>query len=326
MHASPDDVLSLVVFARVVEARSFTAAAAKVGVSKSVVSARLSQLERRLGTRLLQRTTRKLSLTADGLALYEHAARIAAEADLATALAAGRAPEPRGVVRVSVPVAFSQLQLTAPIGAYLVRYPQVRVELLLSDQLVDLVAEGIDVAIRMSAGLRDSSLVGRKLAEGHTVVCASPAYLARKGTPATPADLLQHDCVHYSLVKATDEWRFRAGGKSFGVPIEARFEASSGLVLLEAALAGIGVAVLPSFVVVEHLAAGRLQQVLAPFTFIKLAIHALYPSAGLLPANVRALVDLLAEHLSASPSSGSKPAPATRRARRPRSPRPVSRR
>ena len=189
------------------------------------------------------------------------------------------------------------------LGAYLARYPNARVDLLLSDRLVDLVAEGINVAIRMSAGLRDSSLVGRKLAEGRTVVCASPAYLARMGTPSTPADLLQHDCVHYSLIKATDEWRFRDDGRSFGVPVAARFESASGLVLLEAALAGIGIAVLPSFVVAEHLAAGRLQQVLARFTFIKLAMHAIYPSAGLVPANVRALVDLFAAHMRASPSS-----------------------
>jgi DNA-binding transcriptional LysR family regulator len=132
-------------------------------------------------------------------------------------------------------------------------------------------------------------------------VCAAPAYLARKGTPAVPADLIHHDCVRYSLLKPADEWRFRADGKSFAVPVEARFEAASGSVLREAALAGIGVAVLPSFMVAHDLAAGRLQQVLAPFTFVRLSIHAVYPSAGVLPTNVRAFVDVLAESLRKPP-------------------------
>lgn len=297
MPATPDDVLSLVVFARVVETQSFTAAAAKLGLSKSVASARVSQLEQRLGTRLLQRTTRRLSLTADGLALYEHAARIAAAADQATAVAAGSAAEPRGVLRVSAPVPFAELYLSAPIASYLARYPSVRVELLLADRFVDLVAEGIDVAVRISAGLRDSSLVGRKLAEDHTVACASPAYLARKGTPAAPAELIHHDCLRYSLLKASDEWRFRDGGASFAVPVETRFEAASGVMLREAARAGIGIAMLPSFIVAQDLLEGRLVQVLAPFTFVHLAIHAVYPSAGVVPANVRAFVDVLVEHL-----------------------------
>ena len=306
MPATPEDVLSFVVFARVVEARSFTAAAQKLGVSKSVVSTRVSQLEQRLGVRLLQRTTRRLSLTSEGLALYEHAARVAAAADQAAALAAGTAPEPRGVLRVSAPVTFAQQFLSQPIGVFLERYPRVRVELTLADRLVDLVAEGIDVAIRVSARLRDASLVGRKLADAHTVVCASPAYLARKGTPAVPADLLHHECMRYSLLAAQDEWRFRADGHSFSVPVEARFEAASGVVLREAALAGIGLTVLPSFVVADDLAAGGLQQVLAPFTFVRLAIHAVYPSAGVVPANVRAFVDLLAKQLRGIQGSASK--------------------
>ena len=145
--------------------------------------------------------------------------------------------------------------------------------------------------------------MGKKLAEDRTVVCASPAYLARKGTPAVPAELIHHDCIRYSLLKAADEWRFRADDKSFAVPITARFEAASGSVLREAALAGIGVVVLPSFMVAHDLAAGRLQQVLAPFTFIRLSIHAVYPSAGLVPANVRAFVDLLAQTLRVPPWS-----------------------
>jgi DNA-binding transcriptional LysR family regulator len=301
MAASPDDVLSLVVFARVVELGSFTRGAAKLGVSKSVASTRIAELEERLGTRLLHRTTRRLTVTADGLALYEKAARIAREADEATALTATAIPEPRGLLRINAPVTFAQMYLAAPVSAFLERYPRARVELLLNDGFVDLVDEGIDVAVRISARLRDSSLVGRKLAEDRTVVCASPAYLGKRGTPATPADLIHHDCIRYSLLKAADEWRFRGDGKSYSVPIEARFDAANGTVIREAVLAGVGVAVLPSFVVAEDLATGRLRAILEEFTFVRIAINAVYAPARTLPASVRAFVDLLVTHFRTPP-------------------------
>lgn len=307
MPATTDDVLSLLIFARVVEAKSFTAGAARLGISKSVASARIAALEERLGTRLLLRTTRRLSLTTDGLALYEHAAQMAGAADAAAALGAGASPEPRGVLRVNAPVVFAQLYLVEPIAAYLQQHPRVRVELLLADRLVDLVQEGIDVALRISARLRDSQLVGRKLCEDHTLVCASPAYLARRGTPREPAELIHHDCLRYSLLEAADEWRFRvpAHGKgesrSFSVPVEARFHAQSGSVLREAALAGLGLAVLPSFMVARDLAAGTLVQVLAPYSFVRIAIQALYAPTRVLPGNVRAFVDLLSQRFRKPP-------------------------
>lgn len=301
MTASPDDVLSLAIFARVVEANSFTAAAQRLGLSKSAVSARVSQLEERLGMRLLHRTTRRLSLTGPGLALYERAARVVSAADEASALAAGEAPEPHGLLRVSAPLAFAQLHMTAPMATFMAKHPGVRVELLPSDRMVDLVQEGIDVAIRLSARMRDSSLVARKLAEDRTVVCASPAYLSRRGTPQMPADLLQHDILRYSLLKLEDEWRFKSGGPSYSVPLEPRFEASSGVMVREAALEGIGIAVLPSFMVAQEIGAGRLRQVLAEHSFIRMAMHAVYPSARGVPASVRAFVETLAAHLRVPP-------------------------
>lgn len=301
MAATPDDVLSLVYFARVVEARSFTRAALKLGVSKSVVSTRISTLEERLGVRLLLRTTRRLSLTADGLSLFEHAQRLVVEADEATASAAGKNSEPRGVLRVNAPATLAELYLAAPIAAYLERYPAVRVELLLADRFVDLVEEGVDVAVRVSARLRDSSLVGRKLCEDRTVVCAAPSYLARRGEPRTPAELLQHDCLHYTLLKVADEWRFRDATGSFSVPIEGRFSAASGGTLREAALAGIGLAVLPYFIVAADVRASRLLTILDEFSFVRLAVQAVYAPTRVLPANVRAFVDLLAAHFKTPP-------------------------
>jgi DNA-binding transcriptional LysR family regulator len=298
--ASANDVLSMVLFARLVEARSFTAAAEKLGVSKSVVSARLSALEARLGTRLLNRTTRRLSLTPEGLAFYEHCARITAEADAAAAVASGAAKDPVGVLRVNAPVTFAQMYLAEPIGTYLERYPKARVELRMSDRFVDLVEEGIDVAIRVSARLRDSSLVARKLASDRSVVCASPAYLAEHGTPESPADLLHHACLRYALLKPTDEWRFRDGGKSFSVPVEGRLTVADGAMLRESAVAGLGLAVLPSFMIMPEIRAGRLVTVLDRFTFVRLTVHAITPTATTSP-KLRAFIDVLSAYLRPPP-------------------------
>jgi len=301
LAASTDDVLSLLVFVRVVEAKSFTAGAARLGLSKSVASSRIAQLEERLGTRLLLRTTRRLSLTADGLAVYEQASRMARAADDAAALAAGTPSEPRGVLRVNAPITFAELYLAQPIARYLEAHPRVRVELALSDRFEDLVAERVDVAIRISARQKDSTLVGRKLGDDRSVVCASQEYLARKGTPETPADLIHHDCLRYSLIDAADEWRFKSDGKSYAVPVESRFEAASGSVLRSSALAGMGLIVVPSFMVAPDLASGRLVQVLAPYSFVRLSISAIYAPARVVPGNVRAFVDHLVAFFKVPP-------------------------
>lgn len=295
--ASPDEIVSMVFFARVVEARSFTGAARLLGVAKSVVSARVARLEGRLGVRLLHRTTRKLSLTPDGLAFYERCAPLVVAADDAAAAAAGVGREPRGLLRVNAPVMLAQLHLAEPIAAYLQRHPEVRLDLVMDDRLADLVEEGIDVAIRVSAGLSPSSLLARKLADDRVVVSASPDYLRRRGVPQAPSDLVHHDCLRYSLLRAADEWRFRdpEQKRSYSVPVETRFSAASGAVLRAAALAGMGLAVTPSFMVAADLASGRLVSVLEPFVFARLAVYALHPPARPVPSKTRTFVD----HLSA---------------------------
>lgn len=315
MPATPDDVLSLLVFARVVEAKSFTAGAARLGLSKSVASARIAQLEARLGTRLLLRTTRRLSPTADGLALYEQAARMARAADDAALLAAGTTSEPRGVLRVNAPTTFGEMYLAEPIARYLEAHPRVRVELSLSDRFEDLVAERVDVAIRVSAKLKDSTLVGRKLADDRSVVVASPAYLARRGTPEAPADLIHHDCLRYTLLDAAEEWRFKADGASFAVPIAARFEAQNGAALRSAALAGMGIAILPSFMVAPEIESGALRVLLEPFTFVRLRVSAVYAPGKVVPSTVRTFVDLLVSHFDAPPWGDGGRAPRSRAAR-----------
>jgi DNA-binding transcriptional LysR family regulator len=302
--ASPDEILAMVFFARVVEARSFTGAAARLGVSKSVVSARVAALERQLKVTLLHRTTRKLSLTPEGLALYEHSARITAAADEAAAAAAGTGDTPRGLLRVNAPVVFAQDYLAAPMAAFLARFPDVRISLSMTDEMVDLYAAGVDVAIRVAPALKDTSLVARKLASDRTVLVASPAYLQRKGVPRRAQELLGHDCLIYSRLKVSDEWRFREPGEKAVVTLpglEGRFAAASGTVLREAALAGMGLAVLPTFMIAPQLAAGRLRVVLeGGFAGVGLGVFAVYPQGpgahSRPPSKVRAFVDLLVAH------------------------------
>ena len=273
MSASPDEILSMVCFARVVEAGSFTAAAEKLDLSKSVVSARVAQLEDRVGARLLNRTTRKLSLTAEGMAFYERCMRLVNAADDATAGVEGPSEVPRGPLRVSAPSVFAQEYLAPPLQVYLERNPQVRLELALTDKVVDLADDGIDLAIRISPSVDGGNLSARKLASDRTVLCASPAYLSRRGTPTSAEHLVQHDCLVYSLLRISDEWRFRAPGsrETFTVPIEGRFQAASAGVLRQAALAGMGICALPSFMVAEDLAMGRLRTVVDTFAAVRKA-------------------------------------------------------
>lgn len=293
----------MMVFVRVVEAKSFTRAAEALGVSKSVVSARLSALEDRLRLRLLQRTTRKLSLTPDGLALYESFAKVIAAADEASAVSAGAGTTARGLLRVNAPIVFAEQYLAAPMAAYLARYPDVRLEVTMNDKLIDLVDEGIDVALRITSRLAGAGLAARKLASDETILCASPGYLARRGIPETPEDLVHHDCLVYSLLKVSQEWRFRDRARKtiVSVPLEGRLLAASGSLLRRALLADMGIGVLPSFMIAADLAAGRLVRVVDDFVGVKLGIYAAYPQARPVPSKTRAFIDLLAGHFRTPP-------------------------
>jgi DNA-binding transcriptional LysR family regulator len=321
MAASPDEIVSMVVFARVVQTGSFTAAAAKLGVSKSVVSERLSALEDQLKVKLLHRTTRKLALTPDGAGLYERCAAIVTAADEAAAVAAGAGDAPRGVLRVEAPIVFAQEYMAEPLAAYLDRFPDVRVELTMRDRMIDLVEEGVDLAIRIAERPQGTGLVARKLAADRTVLCASPEYLARRGTPRAPADLEQHDCLIYSLLNVTAEWRFDEGDAA-APPATAlargRFTAASGAMLRRAALAGMGLAVLPRFMVADDLAAGRLRAVVDSFRGVELGIYAVYPQARRVPSKVRELVDLLVTHFRTPPWHERPAPPRPRSAGRPK--------
>jgi DNA-binding transcriptional LysR family regulator len=284
-----DDVQALLCFARVVEFGSFTKAAAALGVSKSVVSSKTSALEARLGQQLLLRTTRRVNTTAAGLRVYGHARRALESAMLATT---GASDTARGVLRVSAPVSLGQLHLARPIASLLQECPGVRVELLLNDRLVDLVEERIDLALRITK-LKDSNLIARRLAWVPLQVCASPAYLARHGRPSVPQDLVRHDCLRYSLLRAEQEWRFYGPKGRLPLEVGGSFEANNGTMLREAAIAGMGLAILPRFMIADALERGELEVVLQDFAPRPLGLYAVRSGKRAAPPLLKSLLDAL---------------------------------
>lgn len=290
-----DDLVAMASFAVVVSEGSFTAAAAKLNVSKSVVSRRVSSLEKRVGARLLFRNTRTLSLTELGRQYYEHSARVLEEAEAASTFAMGHLREPSGTLRVNAPMAFSLVAIAPLITPFLEQYPAVRVDLHPNDRYVDdLIRLGFDVTIRISGGSE-----GRELGETRLVVVGSPAYLRARGRPRTPSELVpHHNCLRYSLAEAEAEWRFQGLDGPISVPVRGNLEVSDGLFLLEAAMQGLGLAVLPEFMVREDLEAGRLNLVLEEFFDRPRRIFAVTTLRGGTPSpKVTAFLDFLEEHL-----------------------------
>src|SRR6516165_8345970 len=287
-----DDLSSLALFAQVVRLRSFSAAARECKIAKSAVSRRVARLEDRFGVRLLRRSTRAVSVTEEGLRVYEHCAALLAAAAAAERAAGAAAEGVRGTLRINAPVTFAQMHLAAAVASFLAQQPGVDVSLSTDDPIVDIVEGGFDVTIRIGR-LRDSALVARKLATDRLVICASPAYLARKGEPVTPADLLRHNCLHYTLVPRDAEWRFRGKDGPLSVPARGNFEAGNGTVLHRAALEGLGLAVLPSFMVAQDVAAGRLALVLEGQRRAEIGIYAVVTHRRQMPPRVRAFLDFL---------------------------------
>lgn len=291
MRASPDDILGMAFFARVVEAQSFSDAARSLGISKSAVSARVARLEERLGVRLLHRTTRRLALTADGVRLYERCARVVAEADEAAEIAAGASAAPRGSLRVHCSAAFAT-HLTSPLADFMRAYPEVRVELRLSDRAADVAADGLDVSIVVARRLPDSGLLAKKLATSRVTTCAAPSYLRKYGVPFRPQDLVHHECLAPSVAQPED-WRFDTEEGPVSIAATASLVVDDARFLREAALDGAGITMLPDLLVAEDLLAGRLHRVLDDYQSIELAVHAIHAHARRPPASVRALLDHL---------------------------------
>ena len=294
-----DALTDIAVFVRVVERGSFTLAADDLALSRAVVSKYLSRLEDRLGARLLHRTTRRLSLTEAGAALFEASRGALERIEEAEAAVAQFQAKPRGRLRVSAPMSFGILHLGPAMADFGRAYPEITLDVRLDDRYVNLVEDGFDVAVRIGS-LTDSSLVARKLAVTHALACASPGYLAEHGEPETPEDLAAHNCLVYSYL--ADVWRFAGpDGREIPVAVKGNLRINNGIVLAEAAVAGHGVLVSPSFYVAPLLRDGRLKRILARYKVKELGIHAVYPQRGHVPPKVRAFVDFLAQRFGRRP-------------------------
>lgn len=284
------------VFVAVVECGSFSRAGEKLGTSKSAVSKRITLLEQRLGVRLFHRNTRRLSLTEAGEQYFEYARKAHALACEGEDAVAELQSEPRGVLRVSVPMTFGRLHLAPLIPGFLERYPHVQLDLSMDDQRVDLVEKGYDLAVRIGS-LPDSSLVARRIAPCLSVICASPDYLARQGAPQTPEELSDHNCLFFSYFQGGAEWSFNSPVGMVRVQPRGNYRANNSEALRDALLAGLGICQMPTFIVGNDLAEKRLVPVLTDYPLPKHSIYAVFPERKHMPGKVRAFLDFLIDRL-----------------------------
>jgi DNA-binding transcriptional LysR family regulator len=296
-----DRFTGMAVFVKVVESASFAAAARHFGMSPAMVSKHVQSMEERLGVRLLNRTTRRVSPTEVGQNYYEHCQRILAEMENADRAAGDLQTVPRGLLRVTAPVSFSLRHIGPAIAEYLAAYPNVSIELSLDDPYVDLVEERFDLAIRVGR-LADSSLTARKLCSVTMMLCAAPAYLQANGTPQTPDDLTKHNCLVYTYTTPQSAWRFfDRDGEEHVVRISGRFLANNGDALRAMALRGVGIILAPDFIVEEDVEAGHLIRLLPDYTTQETPVHAVYPHGRLMSAKTRTFIDFLAKRSDHAP-------------------------
>jgi LysR family transcriptional regulator for bpeEF and oprC len=295
-----DTLAGIELFTATAAAGSFAAAARRLGVTPSAVSRRVAQLEAELGAPLFARTTRTLRLTDDGRAFNERCLRILEELREARDAIARTRGRPAGVVRVDAPIALGRDAIAPRVPALLAAYPELRLELTLRDQRVDAVAEGLDILVRIGDP-GDSTLIGRKLATSYLTVCAAPAYLRRRGTPRTPADLARHDCLSYLREGRPAPWRFASAAGGQDVAVTGRYHANDAELLRACAIAGHGVVMVFDFLVRDAIAAGQLVPLLADHPSIAWPIHALYPRNRHLVPKVAVVLDHLAESFGAPP-------------------------
>ncbi len=286
------------IFACVVEHKSFTGAAAALGLSKATVSKAVTRLETQVGAPLFHRTSRRLALTESGSKLVEHARRILAEGEAAEEAAREDASEPVGLVRLATPMSFGLSHVAPAIADFLKAYPGISVDVHLSDSKVDLIGEGFDIALRVGV-LPDSSLRARRLCPVRVMVIASPAYLAEHGTPTHPAQLGEHKCLRYSLSAKPENWKFSSStGEQVTIQIAGQLSVNNGDAMLPSLCAGLGIGQLPDFICRPHIESGRLVEILENWTTPASALHLLTPPGRLRPRRVTALIEYLVERLS----------------------------
>jgi len=288
-------------FIRVVESGSISGAADRQGIAKSVVSRRLKELEEHLGVELFHRTTRKMNLTDTGRAFYHQSVRIlddVLEAELATSQAHGTL---KGSLKIALPSTFGLMHMGPAINEFLQQHPQIEFDLDFNDREVDLIQEGFDLAIRI-ANLSDSSLIARRLAPIQNVMCASPSYLERMGTPQEPDELKQHQCIVYSLLRDFEYWHLTdTSGKEIKTKIHPYIKASTGEFLKDAAVEGMGIILVPSFIAYKEIERGALVPILKEYNLPQINAYAIYPQTRHLSQRVRAFVDFLVKRFEGLP-------------------------
>jgi DNA-binding transcriptional LysR family regulator len=296
MERSSVDLLDVLAFVRVVETGAFSRAAERMGMAKSIVSRRVARLEEQLGARLLTRSAQGASATDVGQAYFERAANVLAELEAAQEVVAEAVTQIAGTIRLSAPLSFGIQYLAPALAEFAAEHPRVELDISFEDRPVDLVAGGYDLAVRIGA-LKDSALIARRIAPVRKVAVASPAYLERRGRPEHPRDLAGHDILLYS----NETWRFRVGKAWEHVRGHPRLRADNGEMLRAAAVAGLGICILPSFIAAPGFETGALVPLLADFPMEEGALHAVMPSRAT-TARVRALVDFLAARFGPEPA------------------------
>jgi len=291
-----DDIRS---FIAVVDAGGFGRAAQSLGLAKSIVSRRVSRLEAELGTRLLSRTTRGVSATEAGLEFKARSERVLAELEEAREAVAQQAGGVAGRLRLSMPLTFGTRHVAPLLGELAQKYPRLEIDVQASDRYVDLIGERFDAAIRIGS-LKDSSLIARRLAPVHATVIGSPDYLDRRGRPATPADLNEHDCLLYSGTNDQD-WVFRAGKRWITMRPQGRLVSDNGDTLLSWVAAGLGLAVLPTFIASDAIRSGAVEPILLDYPMPTRALYVVRPPGAYVPGKVRVLIDLLVERFGGTP-------------------------
>jgi DNA-binding transcriptional LysR family regulator len=284
----------------VVEGGSFTAAAARLNVTRAAVSQGVKALEDRLGVQLLNRTTRRVSVTEEGRILHEKGRQILADYEEAAAMASRVSGEPRGVLKINAPMSFGTLHLSPALSEFIALHPRLRVQLSLTDRLVDLIEEGADIGLRIGV-LEDSSLVARRIVTSRRVLCAAPDYLKRHGAPAHPNALVDHSCLHYGHQAAAANWRLTGPDGEHSVPVRGVLCANNGEVLRDAAIRGLGIALLPTFIVGGALQSGLLVSVLASYRPPDAGLYALYPHSRHVAARVRVFIDFMIARFGGRP-------------------------
>ncbi len=296
-----NQILAMRTFIRVVQKSSFSAVALEHNTSQATVSKRVAALEEHLGVKLLTRSSRSQSLTEAGKAYYQRCQLILEALDEAEAIARCQSAAPRGRLRITAPVDFTRTILSPLFQDFLSLYPDISLDLVLDNQVLNLVTEGIDIAIR-SEHMPDSSMIAKPLCQSHFYLVASPDYLQKNASPIAPEDLTRHNCIIYSHLHTQNTWQFLNQSKNVAVPVSGNIRCDNGDVIVQAAVVGIGLAMVPSWLAYKQLQAGTLIELLSEFSAEPVTISAVYPERKHLPLKVRTFINFLSEHLADHPA------------------------